>query len=34
MKQIYFIRHAQSESNAGTAIRPNQDIQITNLGKS
>lgn len=33
MKHIYLIRHAQSESNAGLAIRPNADIAITELGK-
>lgn len=33
MKQIYLIRHAQSESNAGLAIRPNAEIEITRQGK-
>lgn len=32
MKKIYLVRHAQSESNAGLAIRPNRDIALTNLG--
>ncbi len=34
MKKIYLIRHAQSESNAGVAIRPNHEINITELGKT
>lgn len=34
MKHIYLIRHAQSESNAGVAIRPNSQINITNYGKT
>lgn len=33
MKNIYLIRHAQSESNAGLAVRPNADICLTNLGR-
>lgn len=33
MKKIYLIRHAQSESNAGLFIRPNLEINITELGK-
>lgn len=33
MKKIYLIRHAQSESNAGLIIRPNSQINITDLGK-
>lgn len=33
MKKIYLIRHAQSESNAGQVVRPNADINITELGK-
>ncbi len=33
MKKFYLIRHAQSESNAGHAIRPNPDIALTNLGR-
>lgn len=32
MKKIYLVRHAQSESNAGLAIRPNRDIALTDLG--
>lgn len=32
MKQIYLIRHAQSEANAGLVIRPNHDIALTSLG--
>lgn len=32
MKKFYLIRHAQSESNAGHAVRPNQDIALTPLG--
>lgn len=33
MKKIYLIRHAQSESNAGIAIRPNPQINITEHGQ-
>lgn len=32
MKKFYLIRHAQSESNAGHAIRPNHEIALTDLG--
>ncbi|MBE9589202.1 MULTISPECIES: histidine phosphatase family protein [Moraxella] len=34
MKKFYLIRHAQSESNAGHAIRPNHEIAITKLGQT
>ena len=34
MKKIYLIRHAQSESNAGQAVRPNHQINITDVGKT
>lgn len=34
MKKIYLIRHAQSESNAGLAIRPNHLINLTHLGNT
>ena len=34
MKKIYLIRHAQSESNAGLLVRPNADINITELGNT
>lgn len=33
MKKIYLIRHAQSEANAGHALRPNHAINITEYGK-
>lgn len=33
MKQIFIIRHAQSESNARMSIRPNHLINITEKGK-
>lgn len=33
MKAFYLIRHAQSESNAGHNIAPNQDIILTKLGR-
>lgn len=32
MKQIYLVRHAQSESNAGLTVRPNEQIILTELG--
>ncbi|UNU72670.1 phosphoglycerate mutase family protein [Moraxella nasovis] len=32
MKKFYLIRHAQSETNAGLAIRPNHAINLTKLG--
>lgn len=32
MKTIYLIRHAQSESNAMQAVRPNHAIALTELG--
>lgn len=34
MKKIYLIRHAQSESNAGQAVRPNHAINLTDVGKT
>ena len=34
MKKIYLIRHAQSESNAGQTVRPNHQINITDVGKT
>lgn len=34
MKKIYLIRHAQSEANAGLLVRPNADINITELGNT
>lgn len=34
MKKIYLIRHAESESNAGLIIRPNPQINITDLGNT
>ncbi|MDO4897243.1 MAG: histidine phosphatase family protein [Moraxella sp.] len=34
MKKFYLIRHAQSESNAGVAIRPNHAIALTELGNA
>ncbi|MFW2176751.1 MULTISPECIES: histidine phosphatase family protein [unclassified Moraxella] len=33
-KKIYLIRHAQSESNAGKLVRPNHEINITELGQT
>lgn len=33
MKKIYLVRHAQSESNARLAIRPNSLINLTKVGK-
>lgn len=33
MKKIYLIRHAQSESNARLAIRPNPIINLTQVGR-
>lgn len=34
MKKIYLIRHAQSESNAGLALRPNHEINLTEFGNT
>lgn len=34
MKKIYLIRHAQSESNARLAIRPNPVINLTDAGRA
>ncbi|HCC66847.1 histidine phosphatase family protein [Moraxella osloensis] len=34
MKKIYLIRHAQSQSNAGQAVRPNHAINLTDVGKT
>lgn len=34
MKKIYLIRHAQSEANAGQAVRPNHEINITEQGNA
>lgn len=34
MKKFYLVRHAQSESNAGLAIRPNHQINLTTLGQT
>lgn len=33
MKKFYLIRHAQSESNARLAIRPNPVINLTDVGR-
>lgn len=33
MKKFYLIRHAQSESNAGLAVKPNHLIALTALGE-
>lgn len=33
MKTVYLVRHAQSESNAGIAIRPNHLISLTEQGQ-
>lgn len=33
MKKIYLVRHGQSITNAGGALQPNPQIQITELGK-
>lgn len=34
MKKIYLIRHAQSESNARLAIRPNPKVSLTDIGRA
>ncbi|MDO4643675.1 MAG: histidine phosphatase family protein [Cardiobacteriaceae bacterium] len=34
MKQIYLVRHGQSESNAGGAAKPNAIIPLTALGQT
>lgn len=33
VKNIYLIRHAQSEANAGQAVRPNHEINVTEFGQ-
>ncbi len=32
MKKIYFIRHGESEANAGGIIRPENEIELTKIG--
>lgn len=34
MKNIYFIRHAQSQANAGADVLPNADIPLSDLGQT